>query len=278
MNTKSPFFLQQTYIAPQNLSFMSNLKTILEAKVKEFNQPNFIKDDPISIPHEFTKQQDIEIMGFWSAMLAWGRRKTIINKSNELIQLMDNAPHDFILNHKPKDLKRFENFKHRTFNATDTLYFIYFFNHFYQQHTSLETAFSQFINSKDQTIEKALIGFHNLFFDLPDAPHRTKKHVSTPVRKSSCKRLCMFLRWMVRKDKKGVDFGLWKTIKPAQLICPLDVHVDRVARQLGLIQRKQTDWKTALELTEALRQFDPKDPTKYDFALFGIGLTQKQKL
>jgi len=252
-----------------------DLKKLLDAKVKEFNQPDFIKDDPLSIPHKFTKRQDQEIMGFWASMLAWGRRKTIINKSNELIDLMDGAPHEFITQHEPQDLKPFENFKHRTFNATDTLYFIEFFKDFYKKNDSLEYAFSQFIEKDDVHIGKGLEGFHDLFFSLKDAPHRTRKHVATPARKSACKRLCMFLRWMVRSDENGVDLGIWKTIKPSQLLCPLDVHVDRVARRLGLITRKQTDWKTTLQLGEALRKFDADDPVKYDFALFGIGLTER---
>lgn len=216
-------------------------------------------------------------MGFWTAMLAWGQRKTIINKSNELIELMDGAPYNFMLNHEDKDLKPFLDFKHRTFQATDTLYFIEFFKNYYREHESLEFAFSQFIKPKDEDIGAALIGFHNLFFALPDAPKRTRKHVATPERKSTCKRLCMFLRWMVRQDKKGVDFGLWKDIKPSQLLCPLDVHVDRIGRQLGLIERKQTDWLTVQELTANLRKFDAKDPAKYDFALFGVGVMEKSK-
>lgn len=245
---------------------------LLEAKVAQYNQPNFIPNDPISIPHQFSKLQDIEIMGFWAAVLAWGQRKTIINKCQELIQLMDSAPYDFVRNHTESDLKRFLNFKHRTFNATDTLYFLHFFKHFYQHHHSLEEAFVQALPVEAPHVEKGLAGFHELFFSLEDFPERTRKHIATPVRKSSCKRLNMFLRWMVRKDDKGVDFGLWNALKPSQLICPCDVHVDRVARKLGLIQRPTTDWQTALELTENLKQLDPNDPVKYDFALFGLGV------
>jgi len=256
----------------------TELFQLLESKVKLYNRADFIKDDPISIPHQLTKLQDIEIMGFWAAMLAWGLRKTIINKCHQLLDLMDGAPHDFICNHELKDLKRFEGFKHRTFNMTDTLYFIEFFKHYYQQNDSLETAFSQFITPKDEHVGNALKGFHELFFSLPDAPQRTRKHIATPIRKSACKRLNMFLRWMVRTDNQGVDLGLWNQIKPAQLLCPLDVHVDRVGRKLGLIHRKQRDWKTVLELTANLRQFDPNDPVKYDFALFGIGVSEKKSL
>ena len=249
--------------------------SLLEQKYVEFNSTGFIEADPISIPHSFTKKQDIEIMGFWVAMLSWGNRKSIISSGKKLVALMDGAPHDFILNHQERDLKRFLDFKHRTFNATDTLYFIEFFKHYYQKHNSLEDAFLQNLHKKSITVEHGLSGFHDLFFSLEDAPHRTKKHVATPVRSSTCKRINMYLRWMVRNDKSGVDFGLWKKIKPAQLLCPLDVHVDRVGRKLGLIKRKQTDWETVLELTESLRSFDSADPVKYDFALFGIGVLDK---
>ena len=250
----------------------SELKDFLNHKVATYNEPSFIENDPITIPHQFSKLQDIEIMGFWSSMLAWGQRKTIINKSNELIQLMDGAPHDFIINHEEKDRERFLNFKHRTFQVIDTLYFLEFFQTFYKKNNSLEIAFSQFLQPEEEHIGSALKGFHELFFALPDAPHRTRKHVATPIRKSTCKRLNMFLRWMVRQDDKGVDFGLWKNISPSQLLMPLDVHVDKVARKLNLLDRKQTDWKTVLELTQKLRAFDEKDPVKYDFALFGLGV------
>ncbi len=255
----------------------NSLFSFLEEQVNTFNQPSFIKDDPISIPHQFSILQDIEIVAFWTAMLAWGQRKTIMNKARELIQLMDNAPYDFMLNHEEKDRVKFLTFKHRTFQATDTLYFLSFFQNFYKKNNSLETAFTQYLTVDVTTVEPALIGFHNLFFSLEDAPQRTRKHIASPAKKSTCKRLNMFLRWMVRKDDKGVDFGLWNEINPSQLLIPLDVHVDRVARRLGLIQRKQTDWKTVLELTQNLRDFDPYDPVKYDYALFGTGVLEKSK-
>lgn len=263
---------------PTNLNInQQELKSYLNSCVKKFNKPSFIENDPISIPHQFSRKQDIEIMGFWVSMLAWGQRKTIINKANELIQLMDGAPYDFILNHEEKDRESFLNFKHRTFQAIDTLYFLEFFQDFYKKNDSLESAFSNHLTPKSEDVETALKGFHEQFFSLPDAPHRTRKHVSTPTRNSACKRLNMFLRWMVRKDKKGVDFGIWKKIKPSQLLIPLDVHVDRVARRLGLLERKQTDWKSVIELTNNLKKFDAKDPVKYDFALFGVGVLEKDQ-
>ena len=252
------------------------LKALLDDAVERYNRPDFIANDPISVAHRFDKLQDVEIMGFWVSMLAWGQRKTIINNANRLIEWMDGAPHDFIIHHQEKDRARFADFKHRTFQYTDTLYFLAFLQHYYQHNHTLETAFSQFITNDAPTTEPALMGFHDLFFSLEDAPQRTRKHVATPIRKSTCKRLNMFLRWMVRQDDKGVDLGLWKGIQARQLLMPLDVHVDRVARRLQLIERKQTDWKTVLELTENMRAFDADDPVKYDFALFGLGLEEKQ--
>ena len=249
-----------------------DLRVFLDQKVAQYNQKEFIAHDPISIPHLFSKKQDIEIMGFWAAVLAWGQRKTIINKSKELIQLMDYSPYDFICNHEDSDLKRFLAFKHRTFNATDTLYFIQFFKQHYQNHQSLESAF---FSTEGQTMEYMLNQFRSNFFAFtPDYPARTKKHIAAPSQKSACKRINMFLRWMVRNDTQGVDFGLWKNIKPNQLVCPIDVHVERVARKLGLIERKNLDWITAVELTEQLKTFDAQDPVKYDFALFGLGVEE----
>ena len=252
---------------------IENLKAFLDSKVAQYNQPDFIKNDPVSIPHLFTKKQDIEIMGFWAATLAWGQRVTIINKCKELITLMDGAPYDFIVNHEEPDLKKLLHFKHRTFNDIDTLYFISFFRYHYNQHDSLEDAFMPYDSIKG--VEQSLNHFRSYFFSLPDYPHRTKKHVSSPSQKSTCKRLNMFLRWMVRKDNCGVDFGIWNKVRPSDLIMPCDLHVDRVARKLKLIDRKQTDWQTAVELTERLREFDPTDPVKYDFALFGLGIEEK---
>ncbi|TNE55178.1 MAG: TIGR02757 family protein [Bacteroidetes bacterium] len=251
------------------------LRDQLDAAFHQYNTAAFIPADPISILHRFSRLQDREIMGFWTATLAWGQRKTIIRSAEQLLERMDGAPYDFILHHEERDRERFLDFKHRTFQATDTLYFLEFFQNFYRAQHSLETAFARHLKPDDTTVEAALIGFHCDFFDHPYAPQRTRKHVATPERGSTCKRLNMFLRWMVRRDAAGVDFGDWKQIRPAQLLIPLDVHVERVARRMGLLQRKQTDWKAVLELTENLRAFDPDDPVKYDFALFGMGVLEK---
>jgi uncharacterized protein (TIGR02757 family) len=251
------------------------LKALLDRKVEEFNAAGFIEPDPISVPHRFTKKQDIEIAAFFASIFAWGNRTTIIKKTTELMSLMDNKPYGFIHNHREKDLIHLLKFKHRTFNTTDLLYFLLFLKHHYQSSPSLETAFVKWMDPKDKNVEKGLLGFHDYFFSLPDSPVRTRKHIATPARNSSCKRLNMFLRWMVRQDDKGVDFGIWKKISPSQLVCPIDVHVARVARRLQLIERKQVDWQTALDLTARLRKLDPLDPVKYDFALFGMGVTEK---
>jgi uncharacterized protein (TIGR02757 family) len=251
-------------------SYNPNLHQLLEQKYQQYNQPNFIANDPISIPHLFSKKQDIEIMGLFAAILAWGQRKTIIAKCKELLKLFGHSPHDFIVNHQPAHLQALTQFKHRTFNATDLLYFVHFLQQYYQKQHSLEQAFLPKTGS--ESIESGLVAFHNTFFDSPYAPTRTRKHLSTPLRKSACKRLCMYLRWMVRADGQGVDFGLWQQIKPEQLVCPCDVHVDRTARHIGLIARPQTDWLTAIQLTQNLKIYDPADPVKYDFALFGMGI------
>lgn len=258
---------------------LNDLKKFLDKKVIQFNNPDFIKDDPVCIPHLFSKKQDIEIAGFFAATFAWGIRKTIINKSKLLFGLMDNAPYDFCLNHTDTDLKKLEGFCHRTFNDTDLLYFISFLKFHYSKNKSLECAFFNNItiqsSNKTNVIESALNHFYQYFFSLEHIPERTKKHVASPAKNSSCKRLNMYLRWMVRQDSSGVDFGIWKKITPAQLICPVDVHVARVSRQFGLLQRKQVDWLAAVELTEELKKLDPQDPVKYDFALFGLGILEK---
>ena len=257
---------------------MPSLLNVLEEKYLQYNRPDFIADDPISIPHRFTRRQDIEITGFFAAVLAWGQRKTIISKCSELVGLMEQAPYDFIRGHQQHDLKRFLQFKHRTFNPTDALYFIDFLHRHYARFDSLEDAFVTGLRPDDQTVERGLTGFREYFFAPEYAPQRTRKHISSPAAGSACKRLNMFLRWMVRRDDKGVDFGLWTRIRPGQLVCPCDVHVERTGRRLGLITRKQMDWRTALQLTQNLRQFDPDDPVKYDFALFGLGIEDRYAL
>lgn len=247
------------------------LKEFFDAKVKQYNTPAFIKDDPVSIPHLFTKRQDIEIAGFFAALFAWGNRSIIINKSKELMKMMDMAPHAFILDPGIEVLKRLTHFKHRTFNATDLLYFVEFLRFHYSSNDSLETAFTRW----GADVESMLTGFHHYFFSLEDAPPRTRKHIATPYKGSNCKRLNMFLRWMVRQDNCGVDFGIWRNISPSALICPVDLHVARVAQRFQLLDRKQMDWKAALELTSYLRTLDDQDPAKYDFALFGLGVIEK---
>lgn len=250
-----------------------DIQAFLEERVERYHQPAFIEDDPISIPHLFTLKQDREIAGFFAAILAWGNRKSIIGNATKLMDMMDNAPFDFCLHHREKDLRPLEAFCHRTFNATDLLYFVSFFKEHYSKYESLEDAFiCPHAVIEKSGVEEILNHFYAYFFSLEHVPQRTKKHVAAPYKNSACKRLNMFLRWMVRKDKKGIDFGLWEKMSPAQLICPLDVHVSRVSRKLGLLQRKQTDWKAALQLTDQLKIFDPHDPVRFDYALFGLGV------
>lgn len=251
------------------------LKDFLDTKVAQYNRPAFVENDPVCIPHLFTKKQDIEVAAFFAATLAWGQRTTIITNCKKLMGWMDNAPHDFLLNHQEHERERFAGFVHRTFNDTDLLYFIEFFTQYYRNHNSLEDAFAQHITADDNSTEKALIGFNKVFFSLPYYPQRTMKHVATPAKKSACKRLNMFLRWMVRNDGMGVDFGIWKKISPAQLVCPLDTHVHRVAIGLGILKRTAADWQATLELTGQLRRLDPADPVKYDYALFALGVEEK---
>lgn len=255
----------------------TDLKAFLDSQVDRFLHPSFIENDPISVPRQFDAQQDIEIIGFWTAILSWGQRKTIISKAYELVDLMDGAPHDFIVNHTEKDRNRFRHWKHRTFQYTDTLYFLEFLQHHYQRFSTLEDAFVPMQKLYAENTKVSLETFHDTFFQLPDAPHRTRKHIATPAKNASCKRLNMFLRWMVRDNKNGVDFGLWKKIKPSQLVIPLDVHVAKISRRFGLLKRKQLDWKAAMEITNHLRNFDTNDPVKYDFALFGLGVLEKNQ-
>lgn len=258
-----------------------DLKGFLDEKYEQYNRFDFISSDPISIPHLFSKKEDIEIAGFLAATIAWGQRVTIINNANKLAKLMDNEPYQFLMNAREKDLKRFENFKHRTFNGVDAVFFLKSLQNIYKKLGGLQQAFlldKQAFIDKDFSLLKSITHFRSVFFSIP-FPERTGKHVSNPAQNSSAKRLCMYLRWMVRNDKRGVDFGLWaqsgkgsNAPASAYLMCPLDIHSGNVARKLGLLNRTQNDWKAVEELTANLRTLDPTDPTKYDFALFGLGV------
>lgn len=250
----------------------SELKSFLDEKVELYNNPNFIESDPIQIPHLFSLKEDIEIAAFLSATIAWGNRKMIINNSHRMMNLMGNAPYDFVMSHTEDDLLRLESFAHRTFNGQDFSSFIKSLKHIYQNHDGLENVYAR--NIENNTMHKSISEFKKVFFEIPHQ-YRTQKHVSDPMNNSAAKRINMFLRWMVRKDNKGVDFGIWKNISASSLSCPLDVHSGNVARKLGLISRRQNDSKTLQELDRQLRSFDANDPVKYDFALFGLGVFEK---
>jgi uncharacterized protein (TIGR02757 family) len=248
------------------------LKDFLDEKVVTYNTLNFIDSDPIQIPHKFTKKEDIEIAGFLAATIAWGNRKMIINNAHKMMDLMGDSPYDFLLHHKKKHLDRFEGFVHRTFNELDFEYFIKSLRNIYTNHNGLESVLK--ITDQSTSYQTSIHHFKKVFFELTHAP-RTQKHVSDPLKNSASKRINMYLRWMVRNDNTGVDFGLWKTHHPSNLSCPLDVHSGNVARKLALLTRKQNDWKAVTELDNALRSLDKKDPVKYDFALFGLGVFEK---
>lgn len=244
------------------------LKVFLDEKVELYNRPSFIELDPVSIPHKFSRKEDIEIAAFFSATIAWGQRPTIIRNANRLMGLMDDEPYQFIMNAEETDRKRFEKFVHRTFQARDVIYFIQSLQNIYRHHGGLEKIFSE---KSGKDLKSGITHFRKIFMEIN--PHgRTAKHIANVEKNASAKRINMFLRWMVRNDKKGVDFGIWKNISPALLYCPLDIHSGRVARKLGLLDRKQDDWKAVNELTINLRTLDKKDPVKYDFALFGLGV------
>ncbi|MEO6229578.1 MAG: TIGR02757 family protein [Ferruginibacter sp.] len=259
------------------------LKDFLDTKYDQYNHPSFIDDDPLGIPHRFTKKQDIEIAGFFAAILAWGNRKSIINSCNNLLRLMNNEPYHFIMHtnwdENPDSFAVFNKFVHRTFNELDLWHLLNFLKFHYadSREKSLETAFTKWMSPSDDNVEQGLVGFHNYVFGFNEdakLEHHCRKHIATPAKKSACKRLNMYLRWMVRSNKNGVDFGIWKNIDTAQLICPMDVHVARVAKKLNLLQRTQTDWQAALELTRYLKSLDATDPVKYDLALFGLGVVE----
>ena len=244
-------------------------KEFLEEKARLYESPEFIKLDPIKILHRFNKKEDIEISGFLTSTISWGNRKTIIKNSMKIIQLLDNSPHEFILNHQDNDLKIFDGFVHRTFNSEDLKYFIKSLKNIYLNHNGLENLLYK--NIVDDKLQRSIHFFRKIFFELKHEK-RTRKHISDPFNGSASKRLNMFLRWMVRSPKNGVDFGIWKKIKPSQLSCPLDIHSGKVARKLGLIKRKQNDYRSLQELDLNLRSYDPIDPVKFDFALFGLSV------
>ncbi len=244
------------------------LKIFLDEKAIQYERPDFIPHDPIQIPHRFEKKEDIEIAAFLTATIAWGNRKSIITNATKLMDLMGNAPHDFILNYDPDQAGRFDGFVHRTFNAQDLETFIRSLQNIYHHHNGLEAVFASGVTKAG--IQPAISHFKEVFFEVPHA-QRTQKHVSDPLRNSAAKRINMFLRWMVRDAKAGVDFGIWKNISPSLLSCPLDVHTGNVGRKLKLLSRKQNDAKSLAELDASLRKLDPNDPVKYDFALFGLG-------
>ncbi|HET8839674.1 MAG TPA: TIGR02757 family protein [Flavobacteriaceae bacterium] len=247
----------------------SEIKDFLDEKVEHYNRPEFLASDPIQIPHLFSKKEDIEIAGFLTATIAWGNRKSILKNSEKLMQLMENSPFQFIMQHRENDLEHLSSFVHRTFNGTDLVFFIKSLRNIYLHHGGLEPIFQKY--ATENSVQPAIHEFRSIFFEIPH-PLRTKKHISDPMKNSAAKRINMFLRWMVRNDKKGVDFGIWKNLSPAQLSCPLDVHSGNVGRKLNLLSRKQNDAKAVAELDLSLRKFDRQDPVKYDFALFGLGV------
>ncbi|MCF6222772.1 MAG: TIGR02757 family protein [Flavobacteriaceae bacterium] len=245
------------------------LKKFLDHKVTQYNKPEFIESDPIQIPHQFSLKEDIEIAGFLTATIAWGKRKMIIDNANKIMNYMGNSPYDFVMNHNNNQLDKTKGSIHRTFNSIDFQYFIKSLKNIYQNHGGLEAVFAN--NAELNSLQKSIHHFKQIFFAL-EHPMRTQKHVSDPLKNSAAKRINMYLRWMVRNDNTGVDFGIWKSLSPSQLSCPLDVHSGNVARKLGLLSRKQNDGKALFELDSNLRKMDPKDPAKYDFALFGLGV------
>ena len=247
----------------------AELKEFLDEKVELYNRPAFIESDPISIPHLYTRKEDIEIAGFLAATIAWGNRKMILRNANRMMELLDHSPYEFIMNSGNDEMEMIKSFVHRTFNSIDLIYFLKALKNIYTHKGGLETIFKTYQNS--ESLQPAIHEFHKIFFELPHVK-RTERHVSDPFKGSAAKKLNMYLRWMIRKDNKGVDFGIWDSIPPSILSCPLDVHSGNVARKLGLLKRNQNDSKAVEELDTALRSFDRNDPVRYDFALFGLGI------
>lgn len=248
------------------------LQDFLDAKVVQYNRPEFIERDPIQIPHRYSLKEDIEISGFLASTISWGNRISILNSAGRMMKMMGNSPFDFVMNHKPQHLEKLDGFVHRTFNALDLAYYIGALKRLYTLHGGLEGIFNH--HRTERSLQPAIHHFRREFFTLPHLP-RTLKHLPDPFSGSAAKKINMFLRWMVRKDHAGVDFGIWTAIPPASLSCPLDVHSGHIARKLGLLKRRQNDAKAVAELDQALRSLDPEDPVKYDFALFGLGVHEK---
>jgi uncharacterized protein (TIGR02757 family) len=255
------------------------LRVMLDEALAKYNTPDFLAEDPISVPHRFSRKEDIEISGLLTAIIAWGNRKTILSSANKMMSLMQESPYEFVMGHSASDLKALKTYVHRTFNGADLVFFVKTLRAIYAQVGGLEVLFTRQVQPSNETISAGIIGLYRTFFPVDSGyPSRARRHLPDIERGSAAKRLNMYLRWMVRVDRAGVDFGLWRGIKPAQLVCPLDVHSGTVARSLGLLHRKQNDWKAALELTERLKQFDPIDPIKYDIALFSIGANARKEV
>lgn len=284
----SPFTIRKKLMAESFLNlflflcFMEKIELtdkevhhFLESRHDLYNRPEFVLTDPISIPRRFSIKEDIEIAGLFAAIIAWGNRVQILRSASRLIELFQNAPHEFVMHHTPADLKPLSGFRHRTFGGHDLLFFVEALKALYQRYGDMETAFTSGLSPNANAMDAITLFRSRLMETMPES--RSGKHIANPQRNSAAKRLNMFLRWMVRNDGRGVDFGLWQQLSPSQLLCPLDVHSGRVARRLGLLHRKQDDGKAALELTQALKHFDPDDPVKYDFALFGAGIFEKIK-
>lgn len=250
------------------------IKLLLDEKADFYNKSWFIEQDPVSIPHLFTRKEDCEISGFLTATLSWGQRAMILKKSRWLMERMDMQPYAFVTSAGDRELQQLSLFVYRTFNGIDCQYFVSALREIYLHHGGLETVFTNaFV--KEKSVFQALLAFRTLFLSFSPMD-RTGKHVANVMKGSSAKRLNMFLRWMVRTDGI-VDLGLWRQMNAAQLMIPLDVHVGRVARQLGLLNRSQDDWKAVEELTLRLRSFRPEDPSYYDYALFGMGVFEKSQ-
>lgn len=246
--------------------------SFLNEKVDQFNRPSFVEHDPISIPHRFSLKEDIEIAGFLAATISWGKREMIVKNGHKMLDLLGESPFDFVMSHNNKQLNQLNGFVHRTFNQEDFKCFIKALKHLYHAHGGLETVFNTY--ATEESLQPAIHQLKKLFFEIAH-PQRTTKHISDPFKGSAAKKINMYLRWLVRSDNRGVDFGIWQKIKPSQLSCPLDVHSGNIARKLGLLKRQQNDAKAVLELDNSLRKLDPTDPVKYDFALFGLGIVDK---